>query len=140
MAWDVHIHVCFECSENDPVAAIARRHLEGEFECREARWFLENLSERTGYNPGPKGGLSMWGMVGNHTDGDQFVSELFPFWNDLLSADMESSPFSDAHILVFVEAEQGRKAIAFEVFLDEDSGQPMLIVKKHDCPFAWVQH
>lgn len=139
MAWNVHINVCFKCSENEPVAAIARKHIEGMVECREARWFLESLAARTGHNPGPKGGLSMWGMVGNHTDGDDFVSELRPFWFELLASDLDGGPSNYAHILVFVEPEQVGRATAYEIWL-EDFGKPVhLEIAKHDCPFAWMQ-
>ena len=66
-----HLHVCFACDTNDGVAALARTHLArlnerplGEWEDydtrdQEAQWFLEALSDRTGPNPGPKGGLSI---------------------------------------------------------------------------------
>ena len=67
MAWDVHIHVRFDCNQNEGVAALAAKCLatitdasDGE---RAAIWFLTDLSKRTGENFGPKGGLSLWGMT-----------------------------------------------------------------------------
>ena len=75
----VHLSVVFACDENDGVAEIAKRYLDTIGENREAQWFLEDLSNRTGRNPGPKGGLSTWGIVGNYTDKDEFIETLRPF-------------------------------------------------------------
>lgn len=135
----VHINVCFACSKNDGVAAVAKRHLIDSLENQEARWFLEDLAGRTGKNPGPKGGLSTWGMVGNYTNGEEFVTELKPFWTELLRSEVDGGPLSFEHILVFVEREQSERATAFEIFLDESSEGAELLVKEHECPFAWMQ-
>lgn len=134
----VHIHVCFACDSNEGVAELAKNHLmeiSGDT-CKEAKWFLESLSERTGKNPGPKGGLSLWGMVGNFTDGDIFVRILNGFWKDLLS-EIEGGPRSDERILVFVEHEQSDYAEAYEIFLEDDENPETLKIKKHGCPFSW---
>lgn len=83
MSHDVHIHVCFACDKNEGVAELAKKHIRPEDDrdaSEEARWFLKDLAGRTGRNPGPKGGLSVWGMVGNYTAEDVFVDELRPFW------------------------------------------------------------
>ena len=134
----VHLTVCFACDTNEGVAALAKEHMPPEDGSREARWFLQALAERTGNNPGPKGGLSTWGIVGNYTDKDEFVETLRPFWKALLS-DPEGGPCSFEHILIFVEHEQTERATAIEIFLDDDENKDSLIVKKHECPFAWMQ-
>jgi hypothetical protein len=146
MAWYVHIHVCFACDYNDGVAALAKEHLAGtDYQCREAKWFLESLSQRTGTNAGTKGGLSLWGICGNYTNGEEFVEELKPFWEDLLKSDTEGGPLYFEHILVFVEPEQSEQTIAYEIFLDEDLSYfpPTrggdLVVKVHECPFCFYQ-
>lgn len=59
MAWDVHIHVCFRCDENETVAELAKKYLNEEGITNEAGWFLQDLCERKGTNSGPKGGLSL---------------------------------------------------------------------------------
>ena len=87
----VHLNVCFACDTNDAVAELAKQHMPPEDGNREARWFLQALAERTGANPGPKGGLSTWGIVGNYTDEDEFVETLRPFWKALLS-DVDGGP------------------------------------------------
>lgn len=138
MGYYVHIHVCFACDENEGVAALAARHREAVGECREAQWFLDDLSKRTGNNPGPKGGLSTWGIVGNYTDGETFVEMLRPFWKELLS-EVEGGPNSFEHVLVFVEPEQSERATAFEIFLADDADPETLTVKKHELPFTWMQ-
>lgn len=133
----VHLNVCFACNTNDAVAALAKQHMPPEDGNREARWFLQALAERTGANPGPKGGLSTWGIVGNHTNEREFVETLQPFWKALLSG-VDGGPGSFEHILVFVEHEQTERATAIEIFLADD-GLKTLTIKKHECPFAWMQ-
>lgn len=134
----VHLNVCFACDTNDAVAALAKQHMPPEDGNREARWFLQALAERTGDNPGPKGGLSTWGIVGNHTDEDEFVETLRPFWKALLS-EVDGGPCSFEHILVFVEHEQTERATAIEIFLADGENPETLTIKKHECPFAWMQ-
>lgn len=133
MGYYVHINVCFACDENGPVAELAKEELINNDLCREAKWFLEDLSSRTGDNPGPKGGLLTWGMVGNYTDGKVFVNCLVPFWKKLFSTECGICDFE--HILVFVEREQSEKATAFEIKLIYGEIQ----VIEHECPFAWMQ-
>lgn len=139
MAWDVHIHVCFPCSENEGVAALAKKHLDpltDESDGHQAAiWFLKDLSGRTGHNPGPKGGLSLWGMVGNYTNVSTFCDVLRPFWMELLSG-VEGGPLDFEHILVFEEQEQSGAATAHEIFLEDGA----LVIRKHErLPFSWAQ-
>ncbi len=135
----VHIHVCFACNVNDGVAELAKKHrLNIDDECQEAGVFLDALSERKGRNPGPKGGLSMWGMIGNKTNEDKFVEVLKPFWEDLLLG-VEDGPRQFEHILVFVEHEQAELTIAIEIYLAREENPGALTVKKHECSFAWMQ-
>ena len=146
MGFYVHLHVAFACNSNDGVAALAKKHLAevpapvdgyregGE---KEAVWYLEELSKRTGNNPGPKGGISLWGVIGNYTEPEKFVSTLLPFFKELLSGSIEGGPCSFEHIIVFHEREQTEQASAIEVFLDEDKKE--IITKNHDLPFAFMQ-
>ena len=87
---------------------------------------------------GPNGGLSTWGIVGNYTDADDFVKTLRPFWKALLS-DPKGGPCQFEHILVFVEHEQSERATAIEIFLADGESEKSLTVKKHECPFTWMQ-
>lgn len=137
MSYSVHLSVVFSCNHNDEVAKIARRHLSAAGDNREACAFLEDLAKRTGVNPGPNGGLSLWGIVGNYTDADEFVDVLRPFWRDLLSGDYVDGPGRDAHVIVFAEPEEAGRAIAFEVALDKATGE--VVADKHTLPFAWMQ-
>lgn len=131
----VHLHVCFPCDRNDGVAQLALHHLSLEtIDNREALQFLSELSRRYGPNPGAKGGLSIWGIVGNWTDEDAFVTQLESFWGELLSGKIEGGPCSFEHVLVFVEHEQSEQATAYEIYFDD-----RLAIKKHLCPFAWMQ-
>jgi hypothetical protein len=139
----VHIHVAMNTSENEPVAKIAQKYLalldfDGRDGRREAKWYLEDLAKRTGQNVGPKGGLSLWGMVGNYTPGAEFCEILRPFWKEILE-DPDAGPCEHHHILVFVEREQTERATAYEIFLDESTGD--LQIKFHDnLPFGWHQY
>lgn len=141
MAHCVHIHVCFACDDNDVVAALATKHRPAivavldDKRCFEANWFLEDLAKRTGANHGPKGGLSLWGMVGNYTSEDKFVEVLMPFWKDLLGID--GGPCSHEHVLIFFEREQTERTTAIEIFLEDD--EETIAVKEHECPFTFMQ-
>lgn len=137
MGYYVHLSVVFACNKNDEVAAIAKRHLDKVGDNREAHSFLEELSRRTGENPGSKGGLSLWGIIGNHTSAERFVDDLRPFWSDLLSDDCDGGPCGFEHVIVFYEQEQTEQAKALEIFKDETTEE--LIVKKHKLPFSWLQ-
>jgi hypothetical protein len=134
----VHLNVCFACDTNDAVAKLAKKHMPPEDGNREARWFLMELAARTGTNPGPKGGLATWGIVGNHTNEDEFVETLLPFWKALL-AGVDGGPNSFEHILVFVEHEGTERPTAIEIYLEDDENQESLTIKKHLCPFTWKQ-
>lgn len=139
MAWDVHLHVCFPCSDNDPVAKLATQFLPSVTEDRDAENFLLDLTSRSGYNKGYKGGLSLWGYVGNHSVGDRFVDVLRPFWLALFQfREGEQEIICDfERILVFAEDEQSEQAKAYEISI-EDNGA--LKITKHDCPFSWGQY
>lgn len=143
----VHLSVIFACDRNEGVAALAAKHLPllafEPGENRETEWFLRDLAGRTGNNPGPKGGLSMWGTVGNYTRPEEFVEKLRPPWKELLSG-IDGGPCSFEHILVFGEREQTERTTAYEIFMPEDSDgltihDADLIVKVHECPFAFMQ-
>ncbi len=135
MGYYVHLSVIFSCNENEPVAKIAKRHLEEVEDCFEAQMFLKELSVRTGWNPGPKGGLSLWGITGNYTSPDHFVEKLHPFWLDLFRS--EGGPLDFEHIIVFCEPEQREYASCHEISYDEDTDK--LEIKGHVLPFAWMQ-
>lgn len=143
MAFKVHIHVCFACDDNTPIAVLARDALEvfdsEEDGAREAKWFLESLASRSGTNPGPKGGLSFWGLVGNYTDADRFVDVLRPFFRNVLG-DSDGGPCSHERILVFSEREQSEAATCHEIFWEDDNTREKLVVRKHEqLPFSWMQ-
>lgn len=147
MGWYVHIHVCFACDRNEPVAELAKRHRlalageDGDDGDRAAVWFLEDLARRTGGNHGPKGGLSMWGMVGNYTNGESFCEALKPFFEEMLRHGI-GGICQHEHILVFEEQEQSDSAIAYEIMLDGDYASDVrkVVIKTHTgLPFAWMQ-
>jgi hypothetical protein len=144
MAWDVHIHVCFACDDNEPVAELARKHLallpQGEDAELAAQWFLESLASRTGQNFGPKGGLSLWGMIGNYTDAECFCEMLRPFWCELLS-EVRGGPCNHERIIVFEEPEQREAATAYEIGWDDPhSTSRELFIRTHEkLPFSWQQ-
>jgi hypothetical protein len=136
----VHVHVSFSCDNNEGVAELAKKHLllaSNNNYTKEATWFLKDLAIRTGSNPGPKGGMSLWGIIGNYTNVEDFVVTLKPFWVDLLTG-VEDGPHSFEHILVFEEREQAERAIAYEIFLEEPDHKEFT-VRKHELPFAWMQ-
>ena len=146
MGYYVHLSVIFSCDENEGVAELAKRHMAllPEDGPSEAKWFLEDLSKRQGQNIGPKGGLSLWGLVGNYTQAEEFVEVLRPFWNDLLN-EVDGGPLGFEHVLVFYEPEQSEAASAIEIFRErsDDSSRyekgDLLIRHHRDLPFCWGQ-
>ena len=148
MGYYVHLSVIFSCNNNDAVAELARAHLsrlstkDSDESVHEASWFLGALSQRAGDNPGPKGGLSCWGTVGNYTHVGKFVEVLRPFWTDLLH-EVPGGPLDFEHVMVFYEEEQTEHAYAYEIFQERLEGDRQfgdLIVRHHpDLPFAWMQ-
>jgi len=106
-----------------------------------ARDYLRALAKRTGLNPGPKGGLSLWGMVVNgDNSADDFVEELRSFWVDLLSMDGDNGgPSSFEHVLIFYQGEDADAANAYEVCWDDHySPNRQLLIKHHQrLPFSW---
>lgn len=145
MGYYVHIHVVFACDNNEGVAQLAKKHIaEADDLEPHAEWFLHDLSERHGNNPGRKGGLSLWGGVGNHVDSDRFIETLKPFWTELLH-EVPGGPLDHEHIMVFIEAEGTEHTTAYEIFLARDdlgdASEPFgeLVIKKHKCPFAFMQ-
>jgi hypothetical protein len=85
MADPYYLVISFRCDHNDAIAPIAQRYREQldaaimDLEAYEAAWFLEALAERSGDNPGPKGGMSVWGMVTNKLNAADVVHVLKPF-------------------------------------------------------------
>ena len=142
----VNLVVSFQCNENEGVAEVAKRHLpmiRKTVDGGEAISFLEDLSQRTGTNPGTKGGMSLWGTVGNRIDAETFAESLRPFWNDLLRSRIEGGPFAFQHIVLFYEVEESEHASALEIYLDGDYRERIedrhLTIKKHEnLPFQWV--
>ena len=147
----IHLHVCFDCDVNDGVAQLAAEHLDklydwvrkGNYDTRSwsyAEAFLNDLSARTGRNPGGKGGLSLWGVLTGGASPGDFVEILIPFWEDLLSEKVEGGPLNFNHIIVFYEKENTGAANAYEIFWDEpDSAERSLVIRNHErLPFAWV--
>lgn len=141
MGYYVHLHVSFACDTNDQVAEMAKKHLNESgalFTSIEAKWFLEELSERSGSNPGPKGGLSLWGIIGNHTDLDAFIGDVSPFFREVLFSDLEGGPNDFEHVLVFYEPEGSEAMTVAEIYLDEENDEAVdrLVVKRHErMPF-----
>ena len=135
MGFYVHLSVVMSCDKNEPVADIAKKYIGTIENCNEADWYLKDLSERTGHNDGPKGGLSLWGIVGNYTSADNFVESLEKFWIELFKT--EAGPFDFEHIIVFSEMEQSEMAQAHEISYDEKKNK--INVKVHNLPFAWMQ-
>jgi len=150
----VHLHVCFACDNNENVAALARHHLtqlpdddlaniqedRGSWYF-EAQQFLINLAGRTGPNPGPKGGLSLWGMVGMNSNVDAFCEGLRPFWTDLLS-EVEGGPCDFHRVIVFEEREQTQAANAYQIGWDDNErkDRTLVIRKCERLPFSWGQY
>ena len=145
MGWNVHLHVAFKCTTNDGVAALAQRHLTGlrlPEEAIEARLFLEALANRSGENLSMKGGLSLWGLVGNHTDVGEFCEVLVPFWHDLLSG-IDGGPLDFERVVVFEEQEQSEAAAAYQIGWDHPDrrdARRVQIQRFERLPFSWGQY
>ena len=135
MSYIVRLHVAFECDDNAPVAELAAKHLhlgvaDGD---ADATYFLSYLATRTGTNPGPKGGLSLWGIRGNYSNGSRFCDILIPFWKELGSGDQ--SPYEGTNVLVFEEAEQSAGLTVYEVSL----GTKPIESTEYACSCSWEQ-
>jgi hypothetical protein len=134
MSVDVLLVVAFVCPDNDPVAVLAKQHLAAlppptEDGHGEARDFLEALAGRSGPTLGTKGGMSVWGTVGNYVRPDAFIAALAPFWEDLLP----QMP-SERRVMVFSETEQREVARVFSVFRSRDGS---ITASVHECDWAW---
>lgn len=156
MGWYVHIHVCFSCHENEGVAKLAGRHLDHLIQnedqitndllksdingswINEAKWFLDDLSKRSGRNPGPKGGLSLWGMTSNNVNVYEFCGFLRPFWHELLS-EVKGGPGNTDRVVVFEEEEQSEAANAYQIGWDYpwETSRILLIKEFRRLPFSW---
>lgn len=151
MAHDVHLHVSFECNDNGPLGKLALKHLAtlSDDVCVEARMFLQDLSERKGRNPGMKGGLCLWGIVGNYSNADTFITDLRRFWIELWNCEhteYECGFMPFRHIVVFEEQEQSEQAKAY--CLTPVGGDKVgrydyevtdYLVTSHKLPFCWNQ-
>ena len=141
MGWYTHLSVIMPCDDNDIVAKIAKESLpllDKEFGSREADWYLEELSKRSGSNPGPKGGLSLWGMVSNHADGEAFCKTLIPFWDKVISE--EGGPLYFESVNVFYEEEQSEATIVFEIRRKGREMDGEIEIINHGCmPFQFHQ-
>ena len=152
MSTYVHLHVCFACDNNEDVAALARRHLaqfpnNGLADIQAGSWyfeaqqFLSSLAGRTGPNFGPKGGLSLWGMVGKNSNAAAFCERLRPFWTALLS-DVEGGPCGFERVVVFEEREGAQAANAYQIGWDDNErdNRTLVIKKCERLPFSWGQY
>jgi hypothetical protein len=138
MGYYVKLSVVFECHDHEALhpivnACLTEVRTSG---CKEAEWYLTQLLERKGLAPGPKGGMSTWGMVGNYTSGEHFVQALAPFWFLVLAA-QEGGMGQYTKIMVFVQGEDESKATAYEIFREDPEDDHSMTVKKHACPFSW---
>lgn len=136
MAYDVHLSIIMRCDKNDEIAELAKKHVETFAEWCEAKMYLEDISTRKGHNPGRKGGLSMWGIVGNYTCVDKFIEDLKPFFIEVYQNQV--GPLDFEHIIIFSEPEQSEQATAHEISYDEESKK--LNIKEHGLPFSWMQY
>ena len=156
MAWYVHLSVTMNLNSNelDKISDLAERHIadlliknilerkedeEGSYYSYDQNYvgrFLEAVKNKKNYNEGGKGELFTWGIIGNYTRGDVFCRELEPFFKDMLLNEVGICKHN--HILVFEEGEQSHNAIAYEIYLDKENGQE-LVVNYHKCPFKWNQ-
>lgn len=139
MSWNVHLHIAFSAYENDPIAAVAKKHLalveQNDDIVKEVKWFLKDASKRTGRNPGPKGGLFLWGKICNFLNAEAFIKGLSPFFLEILST-KECDPGDWERIVIFYEPEQSEAAHAYEVSLDETR---LAIRHFQNLPFTWMQ-
>ena len=143
MANHILLSVCFPCDLNEPIAQIAQSIPADEL-CDIAQQFLRELSARSGENPGGKGGLCQWGIVGSGFSTLIFVQDLMPFWTALLSQEGEdSSPDPGSRVIVFSEKEQFNRSEAFEIGWVDENGywdaedRDRLDIVHHLLPFAW---
>lgn len=145
----VEITVSFSMTENGPLAALAAEHLaflkslpEDDQPPAEAFLFLDELSKRTGFNRGTKGGMVAWGAVGNYLMPETFIEALDNFWVDLFNEKAGRSFSHWTSILVISQAE-GAWARVFEIGLDRTkpdkrAGERRPVVVPHDqLKFGW---
>jgi hypothetical protein len=139
MADPYYLVISFRCDHNDAVAPLARRYraqLDAaitDLEAYEAAWFLEALSERSGDNPGPKGGMSVWGMVTNKLNAADVVHVLKPFWEELIT-------LLD-RVLVMYQRDEGEGFFVYDIGWDgfpPEIAVPRLAFRHYGpLPFGW---
>lgn len=144
MALYTHISVCFSVDDNTFGRCIAKsymRELEKDRDNAsiELIWMLKAFSEGNGIFTGPKGSLFNWGIVGNYTGIEDFITQLIPFLEALRSD--EDTGFCDfEHAIVFYEREGSESATVYEIMPFENNAMNPLIWRVHEnMPFTWMQ-
>ena len=138
MGYYVHISVIFAYDRDDAVTELAEKYLKIHTkDFSETKSFLEHLRDKRSPSFSPKGGTFYWGGIGNYTQPKEFIDALKPFWEELLKAD--ASPLDFEHILIFYEREQHEAASAYEIYLDQEERQELVIKHHERLPFAWMQ-
>lgn len=79
----------------------------------------------------------MWGIVGNFTRPSVFVTDLTPFWFELLDSVIDGGPEPHHHIIVFSEESDSGITTAHEIFLRNGDGR--IEIRTHECAFSLSQ-
>ena len=142
MGWYTHVSTCFSLDYAGCVPRRAQEFIDKEnkkeFPQTEIIHMFEEMKCGKGFFIGCKGSLFNWGYVGNYTEAEPFVETLKEFLEGIRGLFTEGFLEFD-HAIVFYEAEQSEQAIAYEIMPEDDDSDKPLIIKKHKCPFCWMQ-
>jgi hypothetical protein len=147
MAYDCHIHVCFEIADAFELKHVAQEMLSSiatedwSFNSkydRDAAAMIEYFAEGSGTVSGPKGDLAMWGYVGNHADLTRFITATTPFWRSLFEREVMLDFW---RIVIFFEAEQTKAAEVVDIRWDggRKDRDPLMVTYYDRQSWCWYQ-
>lgn len=136
--------VMFECEHDKALVEIAEDHYQRLLQsigvCNEARWYLDDLRQRTCTDNGPKGAMSTWGKVCNHTNLELFIENLKPFFLDLYGFHPVSGLGEHDKIVILYEEEQSEAAGCYTIELCYDTKSELIVAHTERLPFSWKKY
>lgn len=140
----VNLVVMFECEHDKALVAIAEDHyrqlMRSTAACSEAIWYLDSLRRRTSTENGPKGAMSTWGKVCNHTNLELFIENLKPFFLDLYGFYPVSGLSELDQIVVLYEEEEAEAAGCYTIELRPDTKTELIVTHVERLPFSWKRY
>ena len=134
----------FECEHDKALVEIAEDHYQrltrSIHVCNEAMWYLDSLRSRTSTENGPKGAMSLWGKVCNHTNLELFIENLTPFFLDLYGFHPVSGLGELDRIIILYEEEEAEAAGCYSIGLCYHTKTELTVTHEKRLPFSWTNY